>query len=307
MSDNLPAKSFWQRPEGTTGKLVLAGGTALAAGGAFYVAPLIIAGLTNIIVAGSLGAVVVVIVAMLSNKKFRTALGYLFQSTMRRITGWFKDIDPMNIMRGYIDKLKEKVAMLEEQIANLSGHVNNLTRVITQNMEDIQKNNVISQKAHQQNDNRNATLYRRRSQRLTKSNEKLISLRGRMEKVLTVLKKMLDNSEFLVDDLKDEIRVIELEQNSLGAAASGFKTALAIIKGDDHKDLYDQTVQKMADEYGMVIGQLDQAMETSERYLKNLDLESGYDDIDQFNMFERMQTSDNTKALTTVKLNGLMS
>ena len=307
MPENIPVtKSFWDRPEGKTGKAVIAAGSALAITGGILAAPFLVTAFANVIIAGGLAAFIVCIGAMLSNKRFRAGLEFLFKSTMRKITSWFKDIDPMSILRGYIEKLKEKVAMLEEQVGNLAGHINNLTRVITKNMQDIQKNNRVSDQAHQKNDARNATLYRRRSQRLTNSNEKLISLRTRMEKVLNVLKKMLDNSEFLVDDLKDEIRVIEIERNSLGAASSGFKTALSIIRGDDHKELYDQTIEKMADEYGMVIGRLDQAMETSERYLNTLDYESGYDDQAQYAIFENLTNSDDMKALTTVKLNGLM-
>ena len=90
-------KTFWERPEGTTGMvaigLVILGlavaGPALLALFNTMIA-LIGAGITMVV----LGSILFGLIMIVTNKKFQTLMSYMFKSAMRKITGAFVEIDP---------------------------------------------------------------------------------------------------------------------------------------------------------------------------------------------------------------------
>src|ERR1700744_3233176 len=103
-------KSFWSRPEGTTGMITLAAGGV----GLFFVLKLfgdaILGGLNTGIdilgkglTFGALGLVFAAFLFLVTTSKVQTLVSYMFKSAMRAVTGTFVEIDPIGIMKGYID------------------------------------------------------------------------------------------------------------------------------------------------------------------------------------------------------------
>lgn len=126
LENELKPKSFWERKEGTTGMFVIGGLVALFA----YFAPVIMALFaTMITVLGQaitltvLGAVLFGIVMILSNSKFQTLVSYMFKSAMRKVTGLFVEIDPIGIMKNYIQDAVKKRGVMEESIGKLRGQI----------------------------------------------------------------------------------------------------------------------------------------------------------------------------------------
>ena len=78
-------KSFWKRPEGPFGVVVL---VALIIGGCvglYVILPFLITLLTNTLYAGALAAMLVAILWLAFNPTFRNAVKNLFENTVR----WF--------------------------------------------------------------------------------------------------------------------------------------------------------------------------------------------------------------------------
>ncbi|MEO6040255.1 MAG: hypothetical protein ABIQ93_17720, partial [Saprospiraceae bacterium] len=133
-------KSFWQRPEGLTGGLVLVG---LVAGIALLfdrlaaaILPLLnsAAGLAGLLL--GLGAVIFFAL----DSKARNLIWYFYQSLMRWITGIFVKIDPISILKSFIEDLEDQLRNLSKQIGALRGQMRQLKGTMDANNADIKKN-----------------------------------------------------------------------------------------------------------------------------------------------------------------------
>jgi hypothetical protein len=148
-------KSFWERKEGTTGMLFIAG---LAVGGFFLaqaVLPSILALLAvaiavvgKTIVLVGLCSALAALLFIITNKNFLTLLRYGFKSVMRKITSMFVEIDPIGIMKNYIEDLLEKYEVMKKNVNELKGRLNQLQTLITTNEKERQNQLMMAKRAH---------------------------------------------------------------------------------------------------------------------------------------------------------------
>jgi hypothetical protein len=135
---NFTPKSFWQRPEGKPGKVVLglfAAGAALAL--LVFTAP-IVAFLTtavqNIIlltVEGMIEAGLIILsVVLATNKTLHSLVKNIFQSSMRMIARTYTQVDPLGIMRNTLDDMKSERVQLGSTIQTFAGTDEKLQRTI---------------------------------------------------------------------------------------------------------------------------------------------------------------------------------
>ncbi len=124
--DSLKPKSFWEKPEGTTGMLF---GTGLVLGGGYLLykaLPYLITLLENTLYAAGLFIGVGALLYVLLDPKFRTLIWYIYKSIMRSVTGMFVQIDPIGILESYIDSLKDNLHKMDKQIGALRGQMRKL-------------------------------------------------------------------------------------------------------------------------------------------------------------------------------------
>ncbi len=126
-------KSFWERPEGTTGMIF---GTLIVLGGGYLLykmLPTIIELLQNTLHAIFLFAGIAVALYVLFDPKFRNLIWYLYKSIMRSLTGMFVQIDPIGILKSYIDSLQDNLGKMDKQIGSLRGQMRKLKDLMNQN------------------------------------------------------------------------------------------------------------------------------------------------------------------------------
>ncbi len=118
-------KNFWQRPEGTVGKVVLVlGGIAAAYGWA-----------------------ILVFLFIVTDKRVRTLAKLMFQSIMRYLTGLFIELDPIGILKNYIGEMKKNLAVMDEQLGNLNGSIRTLQNQIDTNQKDAEHSMALANQA----------------------------------------------------------------------------------------------------------------------------------------------------------------
>ncbi len=144
-------KSFWQRPEGVTGALVL-GGLGI---GAVLLADKILPVL-NTIVQSTVGfasglAVLAGIVYVALDPKMRNLVWYAYKSIMRWVTGVFVEINPIAILKSYIEDLEDNLRKMSKQIGALRGQMRQLQGTFDANNKDIQKNLQLAEHAKKNN------------------------------------------------------------------------------------------------------------------------------------------------------------
>lgn len=278
MTDMQPIKpkSFWERPEGVTGGLFMA---AIVLGGGFLLyqaLPTLIKLASNTLYLAGLLAALAAVVYMVLDPKMRNLVWYVYKSIMRWITGIFVQIDPIGILKSYIEDLKDNLGKMNSQISNLKGQMYKLSEMIRQNQRNIQNNLNLAGKAKETGKEAMMVLQARKAGRLQDSNVKLEDLYKRMEVLYRVLTKMYENSEIMLEDLSDQVVVKEQEYKAIKASHSAMRSAMNILSGNsDKKYMYDMALEAMAEDVGQKVGEMERFMDMSKNFMDGIDLQNG--------------------------------
>ena len=295
-------KTFWSRPEGVTGALVLAG---IVIGGGYLIATSLAAILafasTTIGIVVSLLALGAIIFMALDGQT-RALVGYMYKSVMRSITGLFIQIDPIGVLKSYIDDLKDNLRKMNRQVSQLRGQMHKLKEMILNNQKEIKVNLNQASKAKEQSNKAQIILKSRKAGRLKESNVKLEDLYRKMEVLYRVLNKMYENSSILLEDIQDQVMIKEQERKAMMAGHSAMKSAMNIIKGDkDKKAMFDAALESVADDVSQKVGEMEQFMEMSESFMKSVDLQNGIFEEEGLKMLEKWEQQSDSLLLGTVK------
>ncbi len=279
-------KSFWKKPEGIVGGIVLVAliaALALAAGAILvnFGSIMSIVGMVGI-----LGTALFLAV----DKKARNLVSYMYKSAMRWITGLFITIDPIAILKSYIEDLKANLRKMNKQISQLRGQMHKLKEVIHNNKKEIASNLELASKARD-NDKRNVVILKsRKAGRLKESNMRLEDLYTKMEVLYRVLVKMFENSEILAEDIKDQVMVKEQEYNAIKASNSAMKSAMSVISGDpDKRAMFDAAMEAIADDVSNKVGEMERFMEVSSGFMDSIDLQNGVFEEEGLKMLEKWE------------------
>jgi hypothetical protein len=273
-------KSFWEKPEGTTGMvinaiLVVAGGIGL-----FVFGPAILMALKTAAGIVTFGAILFAMLWVLFDPRFRNLAFYAYKSIARAITQIFVQIDPIGILKTYLETLKKNAEQMFEQLGNLKGQLRRLKIMIDTNAQKMQDALKMAGKAKEMNKQAIVVLKARKAGRLEQSNVTLSDLYTRMEVLYRVLTKMYETCLVLVEDMDDEITVKEQEHEMITTSYGVLKRAMKIIHGDkDGKEMYDQAMEYLASDYGKKVGEIEHFITMSASFMDSIDLQNGiYED-----------------------------
>ena len=283
-------KSFWQKPEGITGAVVLAGlGLGIGYFSVTYLASLLAFLMTT---TGMLVGLLVLgaIVFMALDGQTRALVSYMYKSAMRWLTSLFIEINPIAILKGYVDDLKKNLGSMTKQIAKLRGQMHKLKEMILINQKDIESNLNMAKEAKSSNNQAQIILKTRKAGRLQESNMKLDELYRKMEVLYRVLNKMRENSAILVEDIEDQVKIKEQEYKAITAGNTAMKSAMSIIKGDkDKRAVFDAALEAIANDVSQKVGEMEQFMSLSENFMQSIDLQNGVFEEEGLKMLEKWE------------------
>lgn len=284
---NSKVKSYWNRPEGTTGMIILVLGAIAVVWGWGNIVSFLADAAENtvklIVCVGFIAGAGYVVF----DPQMRTLIAYMYKSITRAITGIFVTIDPIGILKSYIASLVKGLRNMQAQIDNLRGQMAQLKLLIERNERDRTKALNLVREAREQNKNTVLVLKARQAGRLKDSNITLQDLYRKMEILLRVLMKMHETSEVLVDDIKSEVDVKTRERAAIRASYSAFKSALRIVRGQtNERDLYDQAMEFLAADYGQKLGEIESFIEMSRGFIDTVDLQNGVYEADALKQIE---------------------
>jgi hypothetical protein len=283
-------KSFWRKPEGVTGALFL--GAILFGAGWLVINSLaaIIAltssmiGLTGLIMALGL------IIYMALDSKARSLVWYMYKSTMRWITGLFVQIDPIAILKNYVDDMSANLKKMNKQILQLRGQMHKLKELILINQKEIASNLTLANEAKASDEKSQVILRSRKAGRLKESNIKYEDLYNRMGLLYRVLKKMYENSEILKEDVADQVEIKEQELKAMKASHSAMSSAMSVIKGNsDKRAMFEMALEAVADDVSNKVGEMERFMEMSESFMGSIDLQNGIFEEEGLKMLEQWE------------------
>jgi phage shock protein A len=283
-------KSFWQRPEGVTGAIFMAGIVA-GLGYLLYISlPVLIPLMANILYLSLMLIALAAIVYMVLDPKMRNLIWYMYKSVMRWVTGIFVQIDPIGILKSYVEDLKDSLGKMSKQIGVLRGQMRKLQTLVQENNEEIEKNMQLASVAKKQNNESQVLLATRKAARLQESNEKYTTLHQRLEILYRILDKMYKNSEILLEDTQDQVKVKEQEYKAIKTSHSAMKSAMSIISGDpDKRAMFDAALEHIADDLANKVGEMERFMEMSSNFMASIDLQQGVFEEQGLKMLEEYE------------------
>lgn len=283
-------KNFWERPEGMTGGLFMA---AIVLGGGYLLyqaLPTLIKLAENTLYLAGILAALAGLTYVVLDPKMRNLVWYMYKSVMRWVTGIFVQLDPIGILKSYIEDLKDNLGSMNTQISKLKGQMYKLAEMMQQNQREIKTNLGIASKAKETGKDSIMVLKARKAGRLQESNMKLEDLYKRMEVLYRVLTKMYENSEIMLEDIQDQVVVKEQEYKAIKASHSAIRSAMNILSGNsDKKYMYDMALEAMADDVGQKVGEMERFMDMSKNFMESIDLQNGVFEEEGLDMLEKWE------------------
>jgi hypothetical protein len=291
-SDIVPAgmsqslKSFWSRPEGKVGAVVLAAG---AAGSAFalwrWALPFLVSMVEDTLHLallclglGALGYVVV---------KFGPLANLVFRLVMRKITGLVIEIDPIGILKDRVTEMKKRRDAMNEQIAAVRGSIQTLTDITDKNTHEAESNLQLAEQARRRaavapdGDERQRMemqmrLLSNKAERLKAANASYDKLLARIKGLYTLLTKWATNVDYFIDDTEDQVRNAEVQSRTINKAYGAFRSALNVFHGNAREEeMYDSAMEYLADQASEKLGAIEDFQRVATNFMDTMDLKNG--------------------------------
>lgn len=283
-------KSFWKRPEGVTGIIFL---LALILGGGYLfmmALPTLIALAANTLYLAGMLLVLGAIIYMVLDPKMRGLVSYMYKSVMRGITGIFVNIDPIGILKSYVEDLRSSLKKMGTQIGAIRGQMRQLKNIMDKNTKEIDNNMKLANAARSKGNDRQMMLSSRKAARLKESNEKYRVLHNKMEVMYRILTKMYQNSEILIEDTNDQVKVKEQERKAIRASHGAMKSAMSVISGDpDKRAMFDAAMENINEDVANKVGEMERFMEMSANFMDSVDLQNGVFEEEGMKMLEKWE------------------
>lgn len=283
-------KSFWQKPEGVTGLIFGVGILAGLGYLAYLLIPILFQLATSTLYLTLMLVALAALLYVIFDPKMRNLIWYMYKSVMRWITAWFVKIDPIGILKSYVDELKGNLVKMNKQLNQLRGQMHKLQELIINNKRQIESNLKIASEAKQHNKRDVMILKSRKAGRLRDSNVRLEDLYKKMETLYRVLKKMYENSNIMLEDLKDQVAIKEQEQKIIHTSHNAMKSAMSIISGNpDKRAMFDMAMEAVADDVSQKVGEMERFMDMSSSFMDSIDLQQGIFEEEGLKMLEKWE------------------
>lgn len=279
-NDDTTKKSFWNRPEGVVGFLFLA---AIAAMGLVYfnrVVEFLIKVTENTLYLAVLLAALGILIFLFTSKDVRTAVFFLFKTMMRKIAGLVIQLDPIAIMKIYIDDLKDKRRKMQGQIDQLAGQLVKLNKKINENNDVIKQKFAEANKAQSMSDKPGmkeaASLATIEGAGLQEMNEKLFPLQRNIQTVLAFMEKVNTSADYIIKETEIKVKLKEAEYQIVKESSNALRTAVSIFKGNPDKKFYfDESMEYIQDDMSKKLGEMKRAMDLSMDFINSVDIQNG--------------------------------
>ncbi len=281
-------KSFWQRPEGNVGKVILVLAAIAAGYGFFQILPFLIVLAANTLYLAVLIAALLAFLYIVTNHRVVTLAKLVFQSVMRYLTGLFIELDPIGILKNYIAEMKKNLAVMDEQLGNLNGSIRTLQNQLDANQKEAEHSIALANQADKKMAAGNLSpldqqqylsakvTNQRHAASLLNINKSLTDLRDKLQVLYNQLIRWRATAEFQVTDKENRVSEEEMRRKALKKAYSVFQAAKKIFRGDPvANQIYDQTLEYLADDAGQMLGEMEDFNRLANKLMTNMDLETG--------------------------------
>ena len=273
---NEKLNSYWNRPGGKFGTVM---GIAALGAIAWYVFPIVTTMAWNTVECAWALAAALVTAYILTNRKLRLGLFYIWEIAMKALQGLVMQMDPFIISEDNIATMKKDRSKLLSKIQEIGGKRAELDMRIKKKQEELGKASKMVQSAKERTTPMAADIAAaeaRKAGRVHDSLTIMVPLRDDILKAETYLQQIYDKSEIYIEDAQDELNNARELYTATTLGRSALATAVRLFEGDPEKRLLaEQSMLKVQATIGNNLSQMKQSMRVTTNFLERLDIESG--------------------------------
>lgn len=281
--DTAEPKKFWFQKDSLAAWVLVAAVGALLFFGWGVISSFVVTALTNALYTIWLVAGVVLSIGILTSKRVRI-LGRLVS---RWLTNLFIPIFPLEILEDRVSQARKRNDTVKDMINTVSGKVRILKDTIRENenfahqqMDQAHyaqgKVSGLKDKTQQLQYALNANTSLNKAARRAAANKDYQIMLDRVQRIYDFLVKFSLYLDSFIDDATDEVKQARLKHDTISAAATAFRSALSILKGDaTEEEIYGQAKQYLSDEYSQKSGEIENGMRIASTFITKMDIENG--------------------------------
>lgn len=295
-------KSYWNRPGGKFG--IIAGIGMLVVIG-YFLFPLLTTVAWNTLNFGialvSLGAFLYVV----THRKLRLGLFYLYESLMKKLVGLVIQMDPFVVAENYIESMEHEREKLYAQSVDVDTQKEKIDLNIREKQIEINKLMMRAQTAKEKDmlpELSNAT---RQIGRLNEYVNQLTPIRENLTKIGDHLTAIHKNSAYVIEDAKNELDLKRDLYKSVTSGNAALNSARKIFKGDTEKKLLvEQSVEALKEDIAHKLASMKKALSYSSDFMRSIDLDNATYEKEGLKLLEKFNdemklASESAKPSTT--------
>jgi hypothetical protein len=277
-------KSYWNRPGGKFGVIIGIGLIALLV---YYVFPILTVMVWDVFHLGVALVSLGVFLYIVTNRKLRLSLFYLWEILMKWLVGAVIQLDPFIIAEDYINDMQKSREKLYEQSVEVDAQKEKIEMKIKEKADE-QKKLLARAKAAEANDMKpefvNAT---RQIARIDEYNKQLSPIRDNLAKIGDYLTKVHKNSGYLIEDAKNELELKKDLYKSVTSGNRALVSAMKIFNGDPEKKLMvEQSMEYLKDDIASKLANMKKAINYSADFMRSIDLDNATYEVQGLKMLE---------------------
>jgi hypothetical protein len=286
-------KSFWERREGFAGMIAIGVGVLALYFGGLALLPSInlwlamaIGAVGKAVVLAGLCTAAAIFLYIVTNQRFQLFVSFMFKSMMRKLAG----VDPIGVMKGYIETLIEKKQKFDANKGELRGQIRACDQQINTNRAEINHATQLAQAAKAAGNQGQLTVHGRNMSRLEELNTRMQGTRDKMQMLYDFLGKYSEATDLVIQDMTNDVRAREQERKYSTTANLAMRSAMAILRGEGvGKSMYDDAMEYALEDYANKMGEIDDFMQSTQSIMDGIDLQNGIwqqSALDKLSQFE---------------------
>ena len=281
---NEKLKSYWSRPAGKFGVIIGLGLLVLLG---YYVIPILTTVVWNTLNFGialvSLGLFLYVI----TNRKLRLSLFYLYEILMKRLIGLVIELDPFIIGEDYIKDMEDQREKLYKQSVEVDAQKERINLKISE--KETEKDKLLNKAKAAEKNNMSPELVNatRQIARIQEYVNQLVPIRDNLAKIGDYLTKVHKNSGYLIEDAKNELELKKDLYKSVSSGNKALSSALKLFNGDPEKKLLvEQSMEYLKDNIAEKLANMKKAINYSSDFMRSIDLDNATYELQGLKMLE---------------------
>jgi hypothetical protein len=284
---NYTPKTFWKRPEGPFGMVVLAGLIIAGAYGLYAILPFLISLLTDTLHMAALAAVLFAILWLVFNPTFRAAVSNLFQNTVRFFASWVVETDPIGILRNNLDDMKKAKYNLDQTLQRFAGSDERLQRSIAAKTDEINGLGHKAQKAEQMANAAADPMEKERLQlerqtfleqagMLMQGVKQLQALEDQTAKMLKTFQHWSQISDSKIQRTENKVNFLAEQRKMILDAKATLGMGQQLLRGNPEQlKMVDMALEYLEDDTSRTLGEIREFSRYTDKLLTDDQIESG--------------------------------